>query len=50
MNVRDAGGAMQPQLASEPTPWGNWDSAGHLHLLVSAMVGENWVEDDSGMK
>lgn len=48
VNVRDAGGAMQPQLAVEPKPRGNWDSAGYLHLLVSAVV-ERWVEDDSGM-
>lgn len=48
VNVRDAGGATQPQLAAEPKPQGNWDSAGYLHSLVSAMVGEDWVDDGSG--
>lgn len=47
VNVRDAGDVTQPQLAAEPKPWGNWDSAGYLDICIE--VAENCSEDESRM-
>lgn len=47
VNVRDAGDVTRPQLAAEPKPRGNWDSAGYLDICIE--VAENWSEDESRM-
>lgn len=47
VNVRDAGDVTQLQLAAEPKPRRNWDSAGYLDICIE--VADNCSEDASRM-